>query len=507
MKRHLKFSKSLFFCAFLICIGNSDAATTILPDIISNNMILKQKSNVALWGWDKPKTNIAINTGWNNKEYRTKTDKNGQWKIFVKTPAAGGPYNILIEGTDRISLSDILIGEVWFTSGQSNMGWSFFEEKDGLKFIKNINNKKIRLFLVPHRTEEKECKRFENNVAWKNSNAETLKYFSSMSYYFAARLQERLNVPIGIISASWAGTGIESWISSDLQNSDNQLKKSIDRWNGWLGRYKEDSIKYENTVTLWKKDSVNDAIRARVKMPKSLYMISRPHNKPGGPYNGMICPCIPYAISGLIWYQGENSVEWADEYEHQLESLIDSWRNSWNQNFPVLVGQLTNFNYPSPEKAAVLRAAQLKMTKKKGTYVICTIDIGNPENVHPVDKKPFGKRFADMALNKIYGFKEFPADYPMVNKAERTENKILITFHNAKGLQIKGNELNDVLIWEDNNKKVKAQTQIKENRLIIYSDSIRNPAGVSYAVDNNVKANLYNEYDLPAYPFILKLKH
>jgi len=506
MTQKLQYIRFLIFCGMLFFSTVPLIAIT-LPDIIANGMVLKQKSEVVLWGWDEPDRNITINTGWNNKKYYVQTDKNGEWKVYVKTPKAGGPYNIEINGSNTVNLTDILIGEVWLTSGQSNMGWAFYEEKDGLEYIKNIDNRNIRFFNVPRDIREKDNKQFGKPTEWKVSNVQTLKNFSAMSYYFALQLQKELNVPVGIICAAWAGTSIESWISYDLQNSDPLLKKAINRWDGWKANQKQDSIKYEAALLAWEKDSLNGIVKDKVKMPKSVYMIKRKHYEPGSIYNGMISPCLPYSISGLIWYQGENSIEWADEYEYQLSKFIDGWRDSWNINFPVLVGQLTNFNYPSPQRAAVLRDAQLEADKKKDTYVICTIDIGDNNDVHPVDKKPFGKRFSDIALNKVYGLKQFPASYPTVNKWERKDNQIIVSFNNAKGLHTKAGELNDILIWGEDGKKLPAQVSIKGNKLIISNNNIDKPVGTSYAVDEDVNANLYNQLNLPAFPFTIKINN
>jgi hypothetical protein len=214
---------------------------------------------------------------------------------------------------------------------------------------------------------------------------------------------------------------------------------------------------------------------------------------------------MPYTISGLIWYQGENSVEWADEYEYQLQSMIDSWRAGFHLDFPVLVGQLTNFNYPSAERAAILRDAQLKAREIKDTYIICTIDIGNADDVHPDDKLPFGQRFADMALSKIYGRKK-NADYPVAEKAVAKGDKIVVSFNFVKELRIKGGELNDIWVTDATGEKRKVKAFTKRNKLIIGCENIQNPVKVSYAVENNVNANLYNKNGLPAFPFTLSVR-
>ncbi len=498
------FVNAVVLFLFIILSANL-CAKTILPGVIGNGMVLKQKSEVAFWGWDDPGTDIFVQTSWNGKKYAAKAGSDGKWNMSISTPRAGGPYHILINGMDRIELNNVLIGEVWLTSGQSNMGWSVTEEKNAENILKNADHANIRLFHVPRHVSDRKESVFGKNAVWKECNAETVRNFSAMSYHFAVFLQEQLNVPIGIISASWAGTGIESWLSYDLQASDDNLKKAIGRWWKWEKDFPHDSIAYAEKLALREENLAKGIAQEIVKKPKSVHMLQRPHCKPGSLYNGMVHPCMPYTISGLIWYQGENSVEWADEYEYQLQSLIDSWRAGFYSDFPVLVGQLTNFNYPSAERAAIVRDAQLKAREKKDTYVICTIDIGNADDVHPDDKLPFGRRFADMALNKIYGRKNF-ADYPVAKKAVAKGDRIIVSFDLVKKLCIKGKELNDIWVTDATGTKQKARAFTKKNKLIICCENIQNPVKVSYAVENNVNANLYSKNGLPAFPFTLPVR-
>lgn len=476
-------------------------AATVLPALISDNMVLKQQSEVALWGWDNPGTTILVHTSWNKRAYEVKAGLDGKWNVSISTPKAGGPYQILINGTDKIELKNVLIGEVWFTSGQSNMGWSVAEEKSAENVLKSAEHENIRIFHVPRQVaDQQECE-FKKGTSWKKCTAESVRNFSAMSYYFAVFLQDKLNIPIGIISASWAGTGIESWLSLDVQNLDTKLKKPIDRWHQWEKDFLQDSIIYVENGRVGKVDA-----QGRVQKPKSLYMLERPHCKPGTLYNGMIYPCMPFTISGLVWYQGENSVEWADEYEYQLSNMIDSWRSGFGSDFPVLVGQLTNFNYPSAERAAMVRDAQLNVQGKRDTHVICTIDIGTANDVHPNNKLPFGQRFADMALNKVYG-KPGMTDYPVAKKVVAQDDQAIVYFTDAKELQIQGDSIQGIRADDATGKRIKVEVTTEKNKLILRGCQIRNVVKVSYAVDNNVKANLYNEANLPAFPFTLQVEH
>lgn len=473
-----------------------------LPGIISDNMVLKQKSNVPLWGWEKPETTVVISTSWDSKKYTVNTTSDGEWKTYIKTPSAGGPYTITIDGTNSISLKNVLIGEVWLSSGQSNMEWTLRRDKDVNTAYGTGDNPNIRLFKVPRQVSDTSQKEFGDNVSWMVCNKESAANFSAMTYYFATHLYEKLKIPIGIINASWGGTGIEAWISDDVIFSDSILEKPAKRWQQWLKEYKSDSLKYEQEKNAWKKDSTDGIKRSRPKEPQSLISINRPHRKHGVLYNGMIAPCVPYALTGILWYQGTSNVNWADEYEYQLSSLIGSWRKAWNSNkLYALVGQLTAYDYATPDNASILRQAQLNQRKLKNTYIFCSIDLGEAKEIHPPAKKHYGERFAFLALNKVYGVKNIPFTSPILKKVKREGSSLIISFDYGDGLKIKGEKLNDIFVSEDGSNFVPAKAYIKDNKLIVYQDGIKQPFAVRYAWNNTVNANLYNGNNLPAFPF------
>lgn len=476
----------------------------VLPELLSDNMVLKQKSKISLWGWDTPGTVVVVNTGWNGKSHKTVTDKDGRWAMRVSTSGAGGPYEIVVEGTSRKVLHNVMLGEVWFTSGQSNMGWTLAEEKNSTHELGRVKNNMIRLFQVPRRVYDKSVSRFGKQISWAMCDSVSAKNFSAMSCYFAEVLQKELGVPVGIISASWAGTSIESWLPYDLQESDANLINPIHRWQSWEASFPADSARYAEAL----RAEARGELSSPVKKPKSVHMNERPHCRPGSLYDSMIYPCQPYTISGVIWYQGENSVEWANEYAYQLKKLIDSWRQGFGARFPFLVGQLTNFNYPSAKLAAIVRDAQLQAADYKDTYVICTIDIGNAQDVHPNDKRPFGKRFADMALNKVYGYTSRAADYPIARQARMKDNRIVVEFDHADGLHIEGNNLNDIVLYDAQGERLRVdKTYVDHEKLVLESDNAVRAKQVTYAVDNDVQANLYNGEQLPAFPFELEIRH
>lgn len=495
---------------FLFCLAMFAPvqAGIVLPALLGDNMVLKQKSNVMFWGWDAPGTDITVKAEWNGKEYAAKADADGRWEVKLSTPSAGGPFRIWVKGTDEVVLENVMVGEVWFTSGQSNMGWTVTEERNAENVLKDARHDRIRLFHVPRCVSDEQETGFGKNAAWRMCDAESVKNFSAMSYYFAVELQEQLDVPVGIISASWAGTGIESWLSGELQASGGELSKPIRRWAAWEKSYRADSAKYANELAVWKERTQAGEQLPQVKKPKSVHMMERPHCKPGSLYNAMVHPCMPYTLSGFIWYQGENSIEWSEEYDFQLQNLIESWREGFGSQAPFLVGQLTNFNYPSAERAAMVRDAQLKAEEIPGVYTICTIDIGNPDDVHPDNKLPFGQRFAGMALNKVYGKSSMSVEYPIAHHAKVKKDRVVVSFKRAKGLHVKGEALNDVVLYDGEGNRLEIEDAfIEKGRLAVVAENIHEAAKVTYAVDNGVKANLYNGNGLPAFPFSLTIKH
>lgn len=499
---NFRYIKILHLFLLLSVLSVTVNARIKLPAIIGDNMVLKQKANVPLWGWEEPGTSVTVYTEWNKKQYTTKTDANGEWRIYVKTPFAGGPYNIRIVGENEVSLNNVLIGEVWLGSGQSNMEWTLRRDKNAAKAFEHIDNPNIRLFKVPRQVSDTPQKEFGGDSSWKICDKESAENFSAMTYYFAENLYKKLGVPIGIINASWGGTGIEAWISNSVIFSDEVLQKPADRWQHWLSVYQSDSLKYEQDKAAWRQDSIKGVQRSRPKEPQSLISINRPHRQHGVLYNGMISPCVPYALTGILWYQGTSNVNWADEYEYQLNSLITSWRKAWGlENMYALVGQLTAYDYALPDNASILRQAQLNQRKLKNTYVFCSIDLGMAKEIHPPQKIHYGERFAYLALNKVYDKKFIPFTSPILKKVDRKGNSLIISFEYADKLYIKGEKLNDIFISEDGENFVPANASVQDNKLIVSQEGVNRPIALKYAWNNTVNANLYNGDDLPAFPF------
>lgn len=495
--------RKIVLCALaLLCVGIVKADIE-LPAIIGDHMVLKQKSKVTLWGKEKANTPVSVTASWDNKTYTTMADADGKWRVEVKTPGAGGPYTIVFEGNNRVVVNDVLLGEVWLSSGQSNMEWTMKKDTQSETMLPKATNPNIRLFKVQKQKTREAVDSFREGTSWAVCSPEAALEFSAMTYYFAMDLQEKLHVPVGVINASWGGSPIEAWIPTTSIMGDSLLLKSVHRWNQWQRNHKKESAKYERETTDYKSGKT----KVKPKEPSSVYMMKRKHRQPGVLFNGMIAPCTSYALSGFLWYQGTSNVGLAHEYEHQMSTLISDWRKAFhNDKLPVIIGQLTAYKGYAPEKGYMLRMAQLDQNKKPNVYVFSTMDLGTLEDVHPPHKQPYGQRFSSMALNKVYGQKKVACMCPQVKGVKAEKSGLVITFSDGEGLHVKGNALEDIFIAGEDGKYLPAETAIKGNKLIVSHPDIVAPKKARYLFNNTEGANLYNKADFPAFPFVVELK-
>ncbi len=487
----------------LFAFAGNIRADIKLPAIIGDHMVLKQKSSVPLWGTENPNTTINIETSWDKKTYSGKSDASGNWMIYVNTPKAGGAYTITFKGKNSIKVEDVLIGEVWISAGQSNMAFKMSSDKQKDIMLPQANNDQIRLFKPGRQMSQEEKRTFKGSDGWMLCTSESAKNFSAMSYYFAKELQAKLKVPVGIINASWGGTPAEAWTSTKTMISDPELKKIADRWDNMMANYEQDSIQYTTQKEAHEKDKNVPA----PKRPGSMYNKVRPQRQYGVLYNGMVAPCTPYALSGMLWYQGTSNRNYPEEYEYLLNSLILSWRKAFNNpDMPAIVGQITAYKYESNEKAFLLREAQLNQRKLNNTYVFCSMDEGDLKDIHPTNKKPYGDRFAWLALNKVYGMKDIACMCPSFKSIKAENDKLIISFNDATGLYVK-DKLEDIQIAGEDGKFVNADASVEKDQLIVSSPEVKSPTQVRYLYNNNTnKANLYNGDNLPAFPFRAAVK-
>lgn len=437
-----------------------------LPSFFSSNMVLQQNTSVSIWGTDKPKVEIEVIGSWGEKVL-TKTDKSGNWKVKLKTPIAGKTsYNISIKGSNNVILNDVLIGEVWLCSGQSNMamalkGFNFSPITNSNETILNAKNNNIRFFT----TERNASLELENNVTgeWQVASPLTVKDFSATAYFFAKKIESILDIPIGLIHTSWGGSKVEAWM--DVQT---------------LANFKS------------------------IKLPESIPK-KQQNQTPSLLYNAMIHPFVGYGIKGVIWYQGESNVIDPKGYKELFPAMIKSWRENWNQgDFPFYFVEIAPFNYKQGN-SAFLRESQLQtMQTVLNTGMVTTIDLGNCNNIHPSEKEPIGNRLAYLALSETYGVKGIGYNGPLYNKMEIVQDaKIKLYFDFVpNGLFVKGNELSGFEIAGEDKVFYPAKAQIKRDKTVeVWSETVTKPVAVRYAFNNCVEGSLYNTEGLPASSF------
>ncbi|MGQ7867763.1 sialate O-acetylesterase [Sunxiuqinia sp. sy24] len=456
MKKFLLVS-ALFF-AFIILAQNCFAKIW-LPSVISDNMVLQRNSVVTIWGWSsKTIEPITVTGSWNGVAV-TQDAYQGKWSVQLTTPEAGGPYSVTIEGHETITLSNVLIGEVWIASGQSNMEWSASSGINNAQDeIDQANYPNIHLFQVPkHQSPNPQD---DTPGQWTACKPETMKDFSAVAYFFGRKLHKELNVPIGLINASWGGTRAEVWLNAKSLINDSDF---VD-------------LKEHFTENKWHS------------------------SQPGYMYNAMIAPLIPFEIAGAIWYQGEANRLDPDSYPGILESLIRNWREEWGSDFPFYLVQIAPFNYKEKEAGVLMREAQLKTFKKvPNTGMVVVSDIGDINNIHPQNKQDVGKRLANWALAKNYDFTDIAFSGPVYREGKREGKEMVVYFDYAdNGLMKKGDELTHFEICGPDKIFMEAQTRIEGNTVRVWNSKIINPIAVRFAWGNSAEPNLYNRAGLPA---------
>lgn len=459
--------KLLILLSTFVFLPNAFARTW-LPSIFSDNMVLQQGEKSTLWGWTDQRK-LTLLPSWDNKPVEV-TPYQCKWEVALKTPKASlTTYTITIKEEDgtEIILKNILIGEVWLCSGQSNMEWS---ASNGLfnkdEEIKNAHFPHIRFFKV-----QKSFSSFpqENTYGqWVECSPETMSEFSAVAYFFAREIYKNTNLPVGLIGSYWGGTYIELWLSKQSLDTQPDLTESIKVLS-------QSEVQY------------------------------RP-SKPSYIYNAMIYPLITYNIAGCIWYQGETNRVNAETYYRSLPLLINSWRKDWNKKFPFYIVQITPHK-DSPDELlkmgrTIVRDAQLQTMKNIPlTGMAVTNDIGDLNNIHPLNKQEVGRRLSLWALAKNYGRENLEYSGPIYRAMKIQGNKIILSFEHSEGLTSKGGKLREFQIAGNDKQFYPAEAKIKNNAVIVSSRKVKNPEAVRFAFSDIALPNLYNKVGLPASAF------
>lgn len=479
----MKLSRITLSVLFALLASVGANAKVTLPAILSDNMVLQRNTDVKLWGKAEPNSTVNVRPSWDDKTYKVKADDKGEWISKIATTDAGGPYTITITDGDPVTLNNILLGEVWVCSGQSNMemmvhGFMHQPVEGSLDAILDApNHPGMRFFTVERASLDSpadDCK-----GVWQESTTEAVANFSACAYYFGHLLNQILGVPVGLISTNWGGSTIETWLDEETFSG----IKDID-----------------------------------VKHSRSM---NQPNSQVARLYNGMIHPIINHTAKGFIWYQGESNRGYHDDYVKLQTALINSWRDKWqNPDMPFYMVQLAPYNYDGAEKMSLplMIEAQYKVAHNMDKVgIAATTDIGNPFCIHPQHKKEVGQRLAFLALQNDYGIKGLPLPAPTYKSMTVNGNKAKLEFNN----------LLSVHDWWDGNSfhSYQAKSYIRpigfevagedkvfypatasfghgENTIEVYSDKVDTPVAVRYYFHNYVPdANVKTCLDQPLVPF------
>lgn len=512
-----------FAIAAVVC-GSLHADVKPNP-LFTDGAVLQRGQPVPVWGTARNGEKVTVEI---DSQKVSTTASDGKWSVKLKPLKEGGPFTMTVTGDNAVTVNNLLVGEVWVCSGQSNMEWNFSKAHNANEEGPKAAFPKIRMFTVKKTTSAKPLT--EAVGTWVECSPETVGGFSAVGYFFARDLFQKLGVPVGMIHTSWGGTPAQAWTSLEGFGKDPELKGYVDIANQRLANFDADAATYrakleefntklkewnetvgkayQETLKSWN-EATAQAKQAGQPLPPKPAPSSPQPKAPAGPgggsgdpatlFNGMLVPVIPYGIKGAIWYQGESNAKQAKQYRTLFPAMIADWRARWKQgDFPFYFVQIAPHNSQPPE----IREAQfLTLAKVKNTAMAVTTDVGNAANIHPTQKEPVGQRLALAARALAYGEKiEYSG--PLYDSMKAKGGKITLNFkHVGGGLIAKDGELKGFTIAGKDKQFVPAQAQIQGSAIIVSAEGVANPKAVRYGWENVPDVNLYNKEGLPASPF------
>ena len=465
MKRFVILS---FACWFFAVFAYEARADIKLPAIFGDNMILQQQSQVAVWGWSKANATVSVACSWDKKTYNAKSDANGAWRVKIATPAASfTPYTLTISDGKAVTVGNILIGEVWLCSGQSNMempmkGFRNEPIADGGEAIATSANNGIRCFTVNKISKASPQDDCIGN--WEIASPQNTPNFTATGYFFARLLNQALNVPVGLLHSSWGGSRIEAWMTA------NSLKDIPEK-----------------------------------PIPASDADIKIQNGTPTVLYNGMLHPVLGYGMRGAIWYQGESNRDEPALYVKMFDAMVREWRNLWGiGEFPFYYCQIAPYNYGGGTNSGYIREAQAKgMVTTPNTGMAVLMDAESPNSIHPPKKRDAGERMALWALAKTYGMEKIHYRSPEVVNIEIEGRLAILTFDVAEpGLTTHGKEIMNFTIAGKNMSFCPAKAACYANKVYLFSPLVAEPVAVRYCWDDTSATEIFTvEGNLPLSSF------
>lgn len=504
----MKYHLPIFVIATLFC-AEAVFADVSTPAIFSNHMVLQREQKNRVWGWANPGEKIRV--GIAKQMHETTAGDNGAWSVILNELPTGGPYTLSIKGENELKFEDVLVGEVWICSGQSNMAFAVGNSDNADLETLTAKYPNIRLISVPQVGTQEPQKTFKGE--WARCTPETVANFSAVGYYFGRQLHQTLDVPIGLIDNAWGGSAAEAWVRRDQLKSDERYAPLLERWKKTEAQYDHEAAvaAHQKKLAAWMEKAkaarqAGNPVPPRPRPPRNVLV---GQHRPGNLYNGVLKPTIGYGIRGVIWYQGESNSSRAYQYRHLFPLMIQHWRDEWGQgDFPFYWVQLADFraevNEPGESDWAELREAQtMTMNQLKNTGQAVITDLGEAADIHPKNKQRVAKRLARWALANQYDI-DIAYRSPEFESVEFKPGKAIVTMkHVGKGLDtFDVREVLGVTLAGEDRKFHKATARIVgKNQLEVSSPNVKAPVSVRYAWADNPVANLQSAEGLPATPF------
>jgi len=482
----------------ILALVTSAQADVALPRLFADHMVLQRAMSVPIWGTAEPDEQVIVECAGHRAQ--TKANEQGRWQVRLPAMKAGGPHELVIKGNNTLTIRDVLIGDVWLASGQSNMYFPVRKCNNADQAIAEADRPNIRLFRVARSHHDAPQTNIPVIMSWSRCDSKSVSDFSGVAYFFGRKLHKALNVPIGLIQSAWGGSTVEAWTPYDVLETDIDLAPHLARVKALRDTFAQRNAERQKKVKSWR--AAHKAATAAgdpIPLEPAKLEIAYPEQTPGKLYNAMIHPLIPFGMRGVIWYQGESNAPRWKTYQRTLGQMIQSWRKRWAQgNFPFLFVQLPA--YPrGGDGWLYIREAQSRTLELPNTSMAVTLDIGG--GLHPTNKQDVGHRLALAALADVYG-KDNAGSGPCFESMTVDGNKITIRFtHTAGGLVRKPNARIDLVVAGQDRKFHTAKIRIDGHSLVVWHEKVPKPMYVRYAWSLNPICSLYNDQDLPAGPF------
>ncbi|HWA93772.1 MAG TPA: sialate O-acetylesterase [Terracidiphilus sp.] len=496
--KDLRLLMMLIPATLLALLQAESMAQVKLPKVLSSHMVVQRNLPVHVWGMASPGESVAV--VFRDEQRTVQADALGKWSVYLKPGTAGGPFTMTVKGAtpaETQTLDDVLVGDVWLASGQSNMEFQMSRAATAAEDLPKAGIPEIRLLIVDKVAADYAEPDIQSD-GWKASTPESAKDFSAVAWYFAREIHEREHVPVGVIDSTWGGTVAEAWTRFTALAEDASLAPVLANW----GRMTDD----EADAQLRDVDEQRQRDEAKAQGRPAPQFPWHPQMRSWGPgmlWNGMIAPLTPFPIRGVIWYQGESNSKLTRfaYYDRTMRTLIEDWRRQWGVGaFPFLYVQISNFKSTPLEDWASLREQQVRTLGLRNTGMAVTIDIGNPDDVHPTDKVDVGHRLALWARDLSYG-EQVEDSGPLFRQAIPEGNAMRVWFDHAETLEFKRGSATGFEVAGTDGKFVPATAKIEGDTLLVSSPEVAHPTDVRYGWANSPECHLFNGEGLPASPF------